>query len=83
MSQFCTYGKQKVSMYIFACHLRIWRLCCVLYYYFRFYSHNSSFLHCGIDPPDEEPVPAVGQNVSSFSFLLQRWTVSLPKLTCW
>lgn len=40
---------------------------------YRFYSHNSSFLHCGIDPPDEEPVPAVGQNeihkkISSLQF---------------
>ena len=33
-------------------------------FFFRFYSHNSSFVHGGVEKPGEEQPPVMGQAVS-------------------
>jgi len=37
----------------------------VLFHYCRFYSHDSSFVHGGIEKPGEELPPVMGQAVNS------------------
>jgi len=41
----------------------------VLFQYFRFYSHDSSFVHGGIEKPGEELPPVMGQAVSNHRIL--------------
>jgi len=41
----------------------------VLFQYFRFYSHDSSFVHGGIEKPGEELPPVMGQAVSHHRIL--------------
>lgn len=42
-----------------------------LFVHFRFYSHNSSFVHGGVEKPGEEQPPVMGQAVSVSWVLLK------------
>jgi len=45
--------------------VRIWGQYC-LFQYCRFYSHDSSFVHGGIEKPGEELPPVMGQAVNFY-----------------
>lgn len=49
--------------------LYLCKVLCNVFFLFRFYNHDSSFLHGGLDRPGQETRPVVGQQVRRIFFL--------------